>query len=36
VTTDRRYILFTGGDATNETNHLFLVDISDLTETHLC
>ena len=30
---DRRHILFTGGDPTNETNHLFLLDTSDLCDT---
>ena len=33
VTPDRKYILFTGGDARNQTNHLFLLDIGDLTDT---
>ena len=33
VTPDRRFILFTGGDPSNETNHLFLMDISDLADT---
>jgi hypothetical protein len=35
VTPDRRNILFTGGDARNQTNHLFLLDISDLADTQL-
>jgi hypothetical protein len=30
LTPDRRWILFTGGDADSETNHLFLLDVSDL------
>ncbi len=29
---DRRHILFTGPDAESETNHLFLLDVSDLAE----
>lgn len=33
VTPDRKHILFTGGDPRNQTNHLFLMDISDLKET---
>ena len=33
VTPDRQWILFTGGDARNQTNHLFLLDISDLEDT---
>jgi hypothetical protein len=33
VTPDRKYILFTGGDSRNKTNHLFLVDVSDLKDT---
>jgi hypothetical protein len=33
LTPDRNFILFTGGDARNQTNHLFLVDISDLKDT---
>ena len=30
LTPDRRWILFTGGDASSETNHIFLLDVSDL------
>jgi Tol biopolymer transport system component len=30
LTPDRRWILFTGGDSTTHTNHLFLLDASDL------
>lgn len=33
LTPDRKWILMTGGDPTTETNHLFLVDISDLDNT---
>jgi hypothetical protein len=33
LTPDRRWILFTGGDADSETNHIFLLDVSDLKET---
>ena len=33
VSPDRKWILMTGGDPDTETNHLFLVDISDLEET---
>ena len=33
VTPDRNWILFTGGDPTHETCHLFLLDISDVNET---
>ena len=32
MTPDRRWILFTGGDAENETCHLFLLDVSDLAD----
>lgn len=32
ITPDRKWILFTGGDAATETCHLFLLDISDLTD----
>jgi Tol biopolymer transport system component len=35
VTPDRKHILFTGGDARNKTNHLFLLDIADLADTEL-
>ncbi len=35
VTPDRKHILFTGGDARNQTNHLFLLDISDLSDTEI-
>ena len=35
ITPDRRWILFTGGDPANETNHLFLLDIGDLEDTVL-
>jgi len=30
LTPDRRWILFTGGDPTTRTNHIFLLDVSDL------
>jgi len=30
ITPDRRWILFTGGDPTSRTSHMFLLDISDL------
>ncbi len=30
ITPDRKWILFTGGDPTTETNHIFLLDASDL------
>ena len=30
LTPDRRFILVTGGDPRNSTNHLFLVDVADL------
>jgi hypothetical protein len=33
VTPDRKHILFTGGDSRTRTNHLFLLDISDLKDT---
>ena len=33
LTPDRRWILFTGGDPTTQTNHLFLLDVSDLKDT---
>jgi hypothetical protein len=33
VTPDRKHLLFTGGDSRNQTNHLFLLDISDLADT---
>lgn len=32
VMPDRRHILYTGGDPSNETNHLFLLDIADLSD----
>ena len=32
ITPDRKWILFTGGDLTTKTNHLFLLDASDLKE----
>jgi hypothetical protein len=35
VTPDRKHILFTGGDARNQTNHLFLLDIADLADTEM-
>jgi hypothetical protein len=34
VVLDRQWVLMTGGDPVTETNQLFLLDISDLTETH--
>lgn len=33
VTPDRRWILMTAGDPRTETNHLFLLDVSDLPDT---
>jgi len=33
LTPDRRSILFTGGDARNRTNHIFLLDVEDLADT---
>ncbi len=33
LTDDRKWILFTGGDRTTETNHIFLLDVSDLKDT---
>jgi hypothetical protein len=33
VTPDRRWILFTAGDPATETNHIYLLDIADLTPT---
>jgi len=33
VVLDRQWLLFTGGDATTQTNHLFLLDIADLPDT---
>ncbi len=30
LTPDRRWILFTGGDPQTQTNHIFLLDVSDL------
>jgi hypothetical protein len=35
VTPDRKHILFTGGDRRTKTNHLFLLDITDLADTQL-
>ena len=35
ITPDRRFMLFTGGDPTNQTNHLFLLDIADLNDTEI-
>jgi hypothetical protein len=35
LTPDRDYILFTGGDATSRSNHLFLLDVADLADTQL-
>lgn len=32
LTPDRRWILFTGGDRVTRTNHMFLLDVSDLKE----
>ncbi|MHC4405559.1 MAG: glycoside hydrolase family 88 protein [Planctomycetota bacterium] len=32
LTPDRKWILFTGGDPATETNHVFLLDVSDLKE----
>ena len=32
ITPDRNWILFTGGDPATETNHIFLLDASDLSE----
>jgi len=32
LTPDRKWILFTGGDPASETNHMFLLDVSDLPE----
>jgi hypothetical protein len=33
ITPNRKFILFTGGDSANQTNHLFLLDIADLNDT---
>lgn len=33
VTSDRRWILFTGGDKASQTCHMFLLDIADLADT---
>ncbi len=33
LTPDRRWILFTAGDARTRTNHVFLLDVSDLKDT---
>jgi hypothetical protein len=33
LTPDRKWILMTGGDAATRTNHIFLVDVSDLNST---
>ena len=35
ITPDRKFILFTGGDPTSKTNHLFLVDVDGLKDTEL-
>ncbi|MFV2066797.1 MAG: hypothetical protein ACC645_07420, partial [Pirellulales bacterium] len=32
LTPDRKWILMTGGDTSTETNHIFLLDVSDLKE----
>lgn len=32
LTPDRQWILFTGGDLRSRTNHIFLLDVSDLTD----
>ncbi len=32
LTPDRKWILFTGGDPASQTNHMFLLDVSDLPE----
>ena len=32
ITPDRKWILFTGGDPRTQTNHLFLLDATDLEE----
>ena len=33
LTPDRKWILMTGGDPDSETNHIFLIDLSDLNDT---
>jgi hypothetical protein len=33
ITPDRKFILLTGGDPANQTNHLFLLDVADLGDT---
>ena len=33
LTPDRKWILFTGGDPATKTNHIFLLDVSDLHDT---
>lgn len=33
LTPDRKWILFTGGDSTTRSNHIFLLDVSDLKDT---
>jgi hypothetical protein len=33
LTPDRRWILLTAGDPRTQTNHLFLLDVSDLADT---
>lgn len=33
LTPDRKWILFTGGDPATKTNHIFLLDVSDLKDT---
>jgi hypothetical protein len=35
LTPDRKRILFTGGDARNQTNHLFLLDVADLADVEI-
>jgi hypothetical protein len=32
LTPDRKWIMFTGGDPATETNHIFLLDVSDLSD----
>jgi hypothetical protein len=33
LTPDRKWILFTGGDPRTKTNHVFLLDVSDVADT---
>lgn len=33
LTPDRNWIMYVGGDSSSETNHIFLVDVSDLEDT---